>query len=239
MRLKLLAGALIGLFSSLLQAGPEQQIRVGLAGLDLPFAIQAISESPMPGLYQVQMDNGRLLYASADGQFLIQGTLFDLSGERPRNLTAEVEAKAVAGVLAALPTDELVVFSPDQPKTHITVFTDVDCGYCRKLHEEIDELMSLGIEVRYASFVRAGLGSPTAEVMQSIWCAEDRKDAMTRAKQGKRIPKRTCDNPLERQLELGSQIGVQGTPAIFTANGTLIPGYKPAGLLARDALANQ
>lgn len=239
MRLKMLAVGLAGLYSALLHAEPAQQIQQSLERLELPFGVESISESPMPGLYQLQMDNGRLLYSSADGRFLIQGTLFDLSGDSPRNLTAEVEAKAVAGVLASLPAEDLVIFAPENPKTHITVFTDVDCGYCRKLHEEIDELMALGIEVRYASFVRAGLESPTAEVMQSIWCAEDRQDAMTRAKQGKRIPSRTCDNPLARQLDMGMQMGVQGTPAIFTANGKLIPGYKPARLLAQEALANQ
>ncbi|MFN3581801.1 MAG: thioredoxin fold domain-containing protein, partial [Pseudomonas sp.] len=200
---------------------------------------KTISESPVAGIYQVQLDSGRILYASADGQFLIQGTLFDVSGEQPRNLTAVEEARGIGEAINGIPRDELVIFAPAEPKTHVTIFTDVDCGYCRLLHSEVDQLNDLGIEVRYAAFARSGPDQPTAKVMESIWCSEDPLEAMTKAKLGEKIPSLSCDNPVNKQYALGQQVGVQGTPAIFMANGVLVPGYKPAKALAEEALANQ
>ncbi|WP_193074060.1 bifunctional protein-disulfide isomerase/oxidoreductase DsbC [Pseudomonas sp. FME51] len=239
MRLKYLTAGLLALCATQSWADVEQSIRQSLGQLNFPMAVSAISETPINDLYQIQLDNGRVLYGSGDGKYLVQGALIAVNDGQPRNLTAEVEAKAISGVINGIPADELVVFAAEQPKTHITVFTDVDCGYCRKLHEEIGELNGLGIEVRYAAFPRAGANSKTAEVMQSIWCADDRQAAMTRAKQGKSVAPATCDNPVGEQYKLGAQVGVQGTPAIFMANGTLVPGYKPARDLAAEAIANK
>lgn len=239
MRLKYLLTGLLALGISEAWADADQNIRQSLDRLNFGVPVAAISETPMGGLYQVQLQNGRVLYGSADGNYLIQGALMDVSDGQPRNLTAEVEAKAIAGVINGIPKDELVTFAAAQPKTHITVFTDVDCGYCRKLHEEVGELNKLGVEVRYAAFPRAGLQSPTADTMRSVWCAKDQQAAMTQAKKGKTVTPATCDDPIAKQYELGAQVGVQGTPAIFLANGTLVPGYKPARDLAAEALANQ
>ncbi|EZQ18831.1 bifunctional protein-disulfide isomerase/oxidoreductase DsbC [Pseudomonas sp. G11-1] len=239
MRLKHLTAGLLALCATQVWADAEQSIRQSLDKLSFPVAVSAISETPVNGLYQIQLDNGRVLYGSADGKYLVQGALIAVNDGQPRNLTAEVEAKAIGEVINGISREDLVIFAPKQPKTHITVFTDVDCGYCRKLHEEIGDLNELGIEVRYAAFPRAGLDSKTAEVMGSIWCADDRQAAMTRAKQGKSITPVTCENPIAEQYQLGAQVGVQGTPAIFMANGTLVPGYKPAQALAQEAIANQ
>lgn len=238
MRLKHLAAGLLTLWAAQSWADAQQNIRQSLDSLNFPMSVSSISETPVSGLYQIQLQNGRVLYGSADGSYLFQGAMIAVNGGQPRNLTAEVEAKAIGEVINGIPTEELVVFAPEQPKTHITVFTDVDCGYCRKLHEEIGELNELGIEVRYAAFPRAGADSKTAEVMRSIWCADDRQSAMTRAKQGKSVTPATCDDPVAEQYQLGGQVGVQGTPAIFMANGTLVPGYKPAQALAQEAIAN-
>ena len=239
MRLKYLAAGLLGLCAASAWADAQQNIRQSLDALQFPVPVASISESPVDGLFQVQLENGRVLYGTADGEYLIQGVMIAVNGGDMRNLTAEVEARAISGVINGIPADELVVFTAKQPKTHITVFTDVDCGYCRKLHEEVGQLNDLGIEVRYAAFPRGGMQSPTASTMQSIWCAEDQQTAMTRAKQGKSVKQATCDNPVAQQYQLGAQVGVQGTPAIFLANGTLVPGYKPAAELAREAIANQ
>ncbi len=239
MRLKLILGALMALTTTAVLAEPADAIRSSLSKLNLPVAIKTISESPMAGVYQVQLESGRILYASGDGQFLIQGALYDLSADQPRNLTTAAEAAGIGEVINALPQDQLVIFAPDKPKTHVTIFTDVDCGYCRLLHSEVDELNSLGIEVRYAAFPRSGPDQASAKIMESIWCAKDRQTAMTEAKLGNKIETLTCDNPVKEQFALGQQVGVQGTPAIFMANGVLVPGYKPAAQLAAEALANQ
>lgn len=239
MRLKYLAAGLLSLCATTAVADAQQKIRQSLEALQFPVPVASISESPVAGLYQVQLENGRVLYGSADGEHLIQGVMIEVNGGDMRNLTAELEAKAISGVINGIPTSELVVFAPEQPKTHITVFTDVDCGYCRKLHEEVGQLNDLGIEVRYAAFPRGGMQSPTAATMRSIWCSEDQQTAMTRAKQGKSVKPASCDDPVEKQYQLGAGVGVQGTPAIFLANGTLVPGYKPAEQLAAEAIANQ
>lgn len=244
MRKKLLAGWLLAMVTGAVQAETTQAdapeaIHATLSKLNMVESVEGIEPSPVAGLYQIELSGGRLLYATPDGQQLIQGAIFDVSGERPRNLTAEAEARGVARTLNAIPASDLIIFAPPEPKTHVTVFTDPDCGYCRKLHLEMEELNALGIEVRYAAFPRSGMQTPTAATMQSIWCAKDRQGAMNLAKQGKPVPAATCDNPVEGQFELGQQIGVQGTPAIFMANGRLIPGYQPAAQLAREALENR
>lgn len=219
-----------------LAADPDQAIRQSLAALDANLPIEAIAESPMPGLYQVQLAGGRQLYTSADGQFLLQGYLFQVKGGQAVNLTEIEESRAVAKQINAIPAKEMVVFAPQSPKTHITVFTDTDCGYCQKLHSEVPELNRLGVEVRYLAFPRQGLNSPAAKELVSVWCAKDQQEAMNRAKSRQSVEQAQCDNPVARQYQLGQMIGVSGTPAIVLANGRMIPGYQPAPQLAKIAL---
>lgn len=230
---------LLALGAPIVVAAPADDIRVSLDRLNLPMQVQTISESPLDGLYQVQMDSGRIIYASADGKFLLQGALFDVTDGTLSNLTAAAEAKTIGESLNKLPREEMVIFAPEKPETHVTIFTDVDCGYCRLLHSEVDELNALGIEVRYLAFPRSGPSGESAVTMESIWCAKDSQEAMTQAKLGNTIEQASCANPVSKQYQLGVQLGVQGTPAIFMANGTLVPGYKPAKTLAQEALANQ
>ncbi|WP_373187268.1 disulfide isomerase DsbC N-terminal domain-containing protein [Halopseudomonas sp.] len=239
MRFKYYTALLLALGAPVVMAAPADEIRASLAKLNLPMQVQSISESPLDGLYQVQMESGRIIYASPDGKFLVQGALFDVTDGTLKNLTAAAESSAIGESLNAIPREELVIFAAEEPKTHVTIFTDVDCGYCRLLHSEVDELNALGIEVRYAAFPRSGPAGDSARTMESIWCADDPQQAMTEAKLGNSIADASCPNPVEQQYQLGMQIGVQGTPAIFLANGTLVPGYKPAKVLAEEALANQ
>ena len=177
-------------------------------------------------------------YLTGDGRYLVQGDLVDLqSGE---SLTENRRNESRKQVIEQIGEAQMVTFAPEGETKHVIyVFTDVDCGYCRKLHAEIDELNELGIEVRYAAFPRGGMQSRAASVMQSVWCAEDPKAALTAAKQGKDVDDASCTNPVARQFALGQQVGVQGTPAIFLANGVMIPGYQPAAQLAAIALENQ
>ncbi|MFG0584682.1 MULTISPECIES: disulfide isomerase DsbC N-terminal domain-containing protein [unclassified Pseudomonas] len=217
-------------------AEPDQAIRQALKSLDANLPIEAIAESPMSGIYQVQLEGGRQLYTSADGQFLIQGYLFQVKDGKAVNLTEIEESRAVAKQINAIPAKEMVVFAPKAPKTHITVFTDTDCGYCQKLHSEVPELNRLGVEVRYVAFPRQGLNSPAAKELASVWCSKDRQAAMNLAKTRQAVPEADCDNPVAKQYQLGQMIGVNGTPAIVLANGKMIPGYQPAPQLARIAL---
>jgi thiol:disulfide interchange protein DsbC len=220
-------------------ADPDQAIRKTLKAIDPALSIEAIAESPMPGVYQVELAGGRQLYTSADGQFLLQGYLFQVKDGRPVNLTEAAESKGVVKLLDAIPAAEMVVFAPKQPKTHITVFTDTDCGYCQKLHSEVPELNRLGVEVRYLAFPRQGLESAAAKELSNVWCAKDQQDAMTRAKSRQGVADAQCDNPIAKQYALGQMIGVSGTPAIVLANGKIIPGYQPAPQLAKIALESK
>lgn len=234
---RILVAATFGLACSVaMAADPDQAIRSTLKTLQPDLPIEAIAESPMSGLYQVHLKGGRQLYASADGQFLMQGYLFQFKDGQAVNLTEQAESHGIAKEINAVPTSEMVVFAPKNPKTHITVFTDTDCGYCQKLHSEVAELNRRGVEVRYMAFPRQGIGSHGYNTLVSVWCAKDRQEAMNHAKLREEIPAAKCDNPVAKQYELGQVIGVQGTPAIILANGQMIPGYQPAPDLAKLAL---
>lgn len=220
-------------------ADPDQAIRNTLKAIDPSMPIEAIAESPMSGLYQVQLQGGRQLYASEDGQFLLQGYLFQVKDGKPVNLTEAAESRGVAKLLDAVPVSEMVVFAGKDPKTHITVFTDTDCGYCQKLHSEVPELNRLGVEVRYLAFPRQGMGSEAAKELSNVWCAKDQQAAMDLAKTRQTVPDAQCDSPVAKQYALGQSIGVSGTPAIVLANGKIIPGYQPAPQLAKIALESK
>lgn len=235
--IRLFAAVALGLASTLTLADDaDKAIRASLESIQPGMPIEAIAESPMPGVYQVQLKGGRQLYASADGQFIIQGYLFQFKDGQALNLTEQAQNQSVAATINAVSRKDMVVFAPKQPKTHITVFTDTDCGYCQKLHSEVPELNRLGVEVRYMAFPRQGLGSPVANTLASVWCAKDPQDAMNKAKSRQDVPAVSCDNPIAEQYQLGQLIGVQGTPAIVLADGQIIPGYQPASQLAELAL---
>ena len=235
---RVLSVAVLSLAASVaFAADPDQAIRAALTKLQPDMSIEAIAESPMTGLFQVHLQGGRMLYASADGQFLIQGNLYQVKGSDAVNLTRQAESKGIAKAINDIPLSEMVVFSPKEPaKAHITVFTDTDCGYCQKLHSEVPELNRRGIEVRYVAFPRQGVGSHGYNGLVSVWCAKDRQDAMNKAKSRQELPPGNCENPVAKQYELGQMIGVNGTPAIVLGNGELIPGYQPAPQLAEIAL---
>jgi len=216
---------------------PQQAIRDTLTRLQADMPIEAIAESPINGLYQIALKGGRQLYASADGQYLMQGYLYQFKDGHAVNLTEQAETRGIAKEINSIPTSEMVVFGPKEPKAHITVFTDTDCGYCQKLHSEMAELNKRGVEVRYVAFPRQGIGSHGYNTLVSVWCAKDRQEAMNEAKRRENVPAAQCDNPVQKQYQLGQLIGVQGTPAIVLENGQMIPGYQPAAQLAKEAIA--
>lgn len=193
-----------------------------------PHGLDSAGAAPIKGLFAITSGT-KIIYVSGDGKYAMEGELFDMrNGE---NLTEKQKDLVRAKMLGALDERDMIRFSPDDTRHTITVFTDVDCGYCRKLHSEIPMLHDAGIAVRYLGFPRAGPGSETYEKMVSIWCAKDRRKAMTDAKAGKKIPGRQCKNPLQEHVDAGRRFGVRGTPAIVLEDGSLISGYLPAARL--------
>lgn len=195
----------------------------------------AVQASPISGISMVQVENGPMLYIYNDGEFFFDGDLYQVAKGRFINLKEQGLAAVRKDLLAGIPLDEMVVFSPQTPvKGVINVFTDVDCGYCRKLHKEVPDLNAMGIEVRYLAFPRAGVGSDSYQKITSAWCAENPLQALTALKNGEEIAQNVCaGNPVAKQYSLGQQMGVNGTPAIVLADGSLIPGYRPAADIAR------
>ncbi len=190
--------------------------------------------SPMAGLYEVQVKGGPLLYIDADASHFIAGDLFAVQKSGFVNLAEQGRQKERAELIAAVKPEDMIIFAPENPKATIAVFTDVDCGYCRKLHSEVAELNALGIAVHYLAFPRAGLGSPSFRKIASAWCAKDPGAALTSLKNGEEIPENVCaDNPVAAQILLGEKVGVNGTPALVLEDGTLVPGYRPAKELAK------
>jgi thiol:disulfide interchange protein DsbC len=199
---------------------------------DLP--IESVTPSPLAGFVTIELTGGTMLYATDDGRYLMAGDLYELRDTGLVNLADARRNDLRRELLAGVSTSDMAVF-PAQGvrKATISVFTDVDCGYCRKLHLEVPELNARGIEVRYLAFPRQGTTSPSFDKLVSAWCAADRNDAITRLKRGETIPRKSCANPVERQYVLGHQMGVEGTPAIIFEDGSLHPGYAPAADLAK------
>jgi thiol:disulfide interchange protein DsbC len=190
---------------------------------------EQVRPTPLPGIYEVTL--GRLtLHVTADGKYAIAGDLYDLSSEA--NLSEKNRTTVRVRSLAKLKDSDTIVFGNAGAKHTVTVFTDTDCGYCRKLHSEMAELNRLGIRVRYAAYPRGGPGSEAWNAMEAVWCAKDRRNALTRAKAGEHMAKANCGaTPVASQYHLGEEMGVDGTPAIFTESGEKIGGYMPAAKL--------
>jgi thiol:disulfide interchange protein DsbC len=190
----------------------------------------SITPSSMSGLYEVVV-GPKLFYVSEDGRYLFQGSMIDIKARE--DLTEGKLAGARVSSLKKVGLDNMIVFKPKSSKHSLYVFTDIDCGYCRKLHSEIDQYLSEGIEIRYLFFPRAGEGSESYKKAVSVWCADDRNAALTKAKRGEAVENRQCDNPVDRHLTLGTQMGATGTPMLVTEKGNILPGYVPARQLAR------
>jgi thiol:disulfide interchange protein DsbC len=186
--------------------------------------IESISELPDTGLYEA-VANGQIIYFTKDLDYLIQGEVTELSTRE--NLTEQKRISLRQAALASINEKDLIIYQPEKPKYTITVFTDIDCGYCRKLHQEMAKYNELGIRVRYMAFPRAGIGSSSYDKAVSVWCADDRHKAMDEAKSGKELTTISCENPVKTHYEIGGKMGVRGTPALFLDNGQMLPGYVP------------
>lgn len=194
-----------------------------------------VRPSAIEGLYEVVI-GPHVFYVSADGRYMLQGEMVDMANGR--NLTQPEREAALRKTIDEVGEENMLIFSPEQPRHTITVFTDIDCGYCRKLHEEMAAYHAKGIRVRYLMFPRSGIDSPSYDKAVSVWCAEDRNEALTRAKRGQDPAPKKCANPVQRHMALGQSIGVRGTPSIVFEDGRVLPGYVPAERMAVMLEAN-
>jgi thiol:disulfide interchange protein DsbC len=213
-------------------ASPEKTIRDALSKIVPGVEIDSVSESAVEGLYEVMIGT-QLMYVTADGRYFVDGRIVDLKTRE--DLTEPRLAAARKTLVDGIGESQMVIFGPADAKHTVTVFTDIECGYCRKLHGEIDQYAKEGIRVRYLFYPRAGQGSPAYDEAVSVWCAGDaeaQRDAMTEAKAGKAIPAKTCTNPVNMHVAIGQELGLRGTPAIVTESGEMIPGYVEAKRLA-------
>jgi thiol:disulfide interchange protein DsbC len=194
--------------------------------------VDQLKATPIPGMYEYTRGT-EIAYVTADGKYAISGDLFDLA--KNDNLTEQHRRELRSKLIAAVPEDQMLIFGPKDPKYTITVFTDVDCAYCRKLHSQIAEYNRLGVRVRYLMYPRTGPNTSSWTKAEQVWCSPDRNDALTRAKLGQDLKAKPCaDNPVARTYQLGQDFSLQGTPAIILADGDLLPGYVPPDVLVKQ-----
>jgi len=205
----------------------KEQLKTQLEQAFPGIKVESIAAGPVPYLYEVKTQ-GDVLFATTDGELLFVGELLSLQNAN-KNYTEQARSGERLALLKMLSPKDTINFEAKNPKYTITVFTDTDCGYCRKFHEQIQAMNELGIAVRYAAFPRAGLQSKTFETMQTIWCAPDKNAAYTSAAQGQTLAKQSCaTQSVQNQYQLGQKLGIRGTPALILEDGALIPGYMPA-----------
>lgn len=196
-----------------------------------------VNASPIPGLYEVTM-GGLIVYVSDDGKYLLSGNVYDLDTQM--NLTASRRNAARAKALAAVSESQMIVFGPSNAKMTVTVFTDIDCGFCRKFHQQIADVNKAGVRVRYMMFPRTGPGTESWAKAEQVWCSADRREALTRAKKGEPIKAKACgDGAIKTQYDLGADLGVEGTPAVFTQNGDYIGGFMTPDELVHSIQESQ
>ncbi|MEM7260066.1 MAG: DsbC family protein, partial [Pseudomonadota bacterium] len=206
------------------------QLREALAEMAPNLPITSISESVLPGVYEV-ISNAQVYYLSPNGRYLVEGSIIDL--QQQVNISDQRRGSLQLALIEEMPEEQMIVFNNDEQNADrwITVFTDTDCGYCQRLHQEIDAITDADIRVRYLMFPRAGIDSHSSAELQSVWCADDQQEAMTIAKSGGTVKPATCENPIQSHMDLAREVELRGTPLIYLDNGTKIPGYRPAAEL--------
>lgn len=213
-------------------ATPDERARAAIRTFNAAVEIDRVGAAPLPGFREVVVA-GQVIYVSDDGRYMLQGSLYDVDDKK--DLSQASMAKVRRDLLKTVPSKDRIIFAPANPKYTVSVFTDVECGYCRKLHSDIAEYNKQGIAIEYLAFPRMGLGSDDFRKMVAVWCAPDRRKALTDAKNGKPVAMRNCTNPVTMQYDIGQRSGLTGTPMIIVADGTALPGYVPP-LEMRQAL---
>lgn len=209
------------------QSEAERQLRAALAEMAPNLPITSISESVLPGVYEL-ISGAQVYYLSPNARYLVEGSIIDL--QEQVNVSDQRRGTLQLALIEEVPEDQMIVFNNQDQNADrwITVFTDTDCGFCQRLHQEIDAITEADIRVRYLMFPRAGIDSHSSAELQSVWCADDQQEAMTIAKSGGTVTPATCENPIQSHMDLARQVELRGTPLIYLDNGTKIPGYRPA-----------
>ena len=193
---------------------------------ELPFTV---SKTPVPGLFEVDFGDS-FLYITGDGEYAVKGDIIHMLTNS--NLTDIKRAESRLKTMLDLTDKNTITYPAINKKTTMTVFTDIDCSYCRKLHSQMAGYNRLGIEVRYAFYPRAGIGSNSYKKAVSVWCAENQRSALDAIKSGKQIEQLDCDNPVVTHVEVANKLGINSTPTLFFEDGTVLPGYVPPSRLA-------
>ena len=202
--------------------------------------IESVSNSSINGFEIITLDDGREVHITEKGDYFVIGDLFKLEVTEVRNLSEEARKNKRLSLLEGLSEKDFITYKAEnEEKGSVIVFTDVDCGYCRKLHKEVAELNEKGITVKYAAYPRAGIDSGTALKMEAAWCADDSQTSLTNLKNGMSITPEKCENPIAKEYEIGRKIGLEGTPAIVLEDGTLIGGYLPADKLINAVVSTR
>lgn len=197
----------------------------------MPNAVpDAIVPAPMANFYEVLM-GAQVLYVSKDGKYLLEGDVYDVGARQ--NITEARRSVGRLKTIQAIDPASMIIFEPKTPNYTLTVFTDIDCGYCRKLHSEMQSYLDKGIRIRYLAYPRSGKNTPSYFKAVGVWCAADRKAALTAAKAGGKVEEKKCNNPVDTHLAAGEAVGVSGTPTLVLENGTVVPGYVNAAQLVQ------
>ena len=233
MKKHIMTGLMVAIFAGFgmaQAADPTAELQTKLDTLmpDTGLKLEGAKLLDNTGLYEVMM-NGEVVYISSDARYVFQGDVISVTTRE--NLTEARREGVSKTALDAVDEKDFIIYEPAKTEHTVTVFTDIDCGYCRKLHQQIAEYQSLGIRIRYAAYPRSGIGGESYDKYVNVWCMDDRKKALTDAKNGVALPAGKCDSPIQAQYELGQKIGVTGTPAIFLESGKLVPGYIPPAQL--------
>lgn len=196
----------------------------------------SVEESALPGLYEVSYGS-TVFYFNKDASLMFRGDIIDV--EKRVNLTEKKRGEARGKLLATMDESQMIVYPSENEKAKVTVFTDIDCPYCVKLHREMADYNAAGITMRYMAYPRSGIGTRSYQKAVNVWCSDDPAKAMGDAKEGKNMAKKDCNNPVAQQFQLGQALGVEGTPAMFLEDGTSLPGYMPAKRLSAAVNANK
>ncbi len=235
-----LAAAVLAAFTFSTHAAglDDARVRAAIDSLVPGAVIESIAEAKLPGFYEVVLP-GQILYVTTDGKYLLHGNLYDVVANV--NLTEGSRSEIRRAALKEVESKQKISFTTPETKYVVTVFTDIDCGYCKKMHSEMSAYNALGIGIEYMFFPRAGVGSQSWEKAVSVWCSDDQRQALTDAKADKPLDRKECANPIEADYAVGNRIGVSGTPMVIAADGTQLGGYLPPEqmLLRLQQLASQ
>lgn len=206
-----------------------EELKESLAKRLPQFEVSYVDKTPIEGIYQVII-GGQVIYMTRDARFMIDGNLIDLSTKK--NYSEEAMSGIRLSQIDKLGEDKMVIYTPETIKHTITVVTDIDCPYCRRLHSEMDQYMAGGVQVRYIFMPLKGQGDYRTTV--SVWCSKDQNEALDLAKGGVEMEVKDCENPIDEHLKVSRSLGVRGTPAIILEDGSMLPGYVPANKLIAE-----